>query len=68
MNPLGPFKNDMPLMLISYPNGGWTIVQQATEMGRMSKDLGAFTTAGEMLDALRAALAADIPATRPENN
>ncbi len=42
-----------PLMLKMFPNGGWIVSQGSPEPGMMGKELGAFSSAQEMLDALK---------------
>ncbi len=44
---------DGPLVLTSFPNGGWIVTQGVPESGFAAKELGAYSSAREMLFALR---------------
>jgi len=47
------------IMLKQLPNGGWLIAQPASEYGLAHDELAAYSTCGEMLDALRLALVSE---------
>lgn len=53
--PLGPIKLGMPLALMPFPNGGWTI-QQSGDYGDLPRPIGSFSNAADMLIALKACL------------
>lgn len=53
---IGVFRNDQPIILRPAPNGGWIVSQGAERMGEMASEIGAYTTAKEMLDALAFAM------------
>lgn len=58
--PLTITADDAPLVLKPYPNGGWVI--EAVGGGRFeNKPIGCYSSIGEALDALRAALAPKKP-------
>ena len=44
---------DAPLTHKAFPNGGWVVYQGSPEPGMLGKELGAFGSAQEMLDALK---------------
>ena len=48
---LGAIKADRPLQLMPFPNGGWTIIQSEGPQLR-GREIGAFSNAKDMLDAL----------------
>jgi hypothetical protein len=50
---IGVFEIGAPLILIPMPNGGWVVKQNGERLGVMETDLGAWTTAEEMLEVLR---------------
>lgn len=58
---MGVFKNDEPLMIESYPNGGWVITQRGESPGVMPNPIGAYSSAKDMLDALNHVLVEDNP-------
>ncbi|MGI3163099.1 hypothetical protein [Pseudooceanicola sp. 200-1SW] len=53
---IGAFSTEDPLILRMMPNGGWVISQRSDDTRLMDKELGAYSTAREMLDALASAL------------
>lgn len=54
------FESDKPLMLIPYPNGGWVIEQpEPAHTGINAKNLGAYSSAEDMLQALDVALSGE---------
>ena len=44
---------DATIMLKVFPNGGWGVYQGAPEPGMMGKELGAYSSAQEMLASLK---------------
>jgi len=52
MPEIGPFTTDHPLILEPAQNGGWVVKQQPAHMGEGAGVLGAYTNAGDMLEAL----------------
>ncbi|WP_010137352.1 hypothetical protein [Oceanicola sp. S124] len=58
---IGVFKLDEPLILRPLPNGGWVISQRSADMSIMGRELGAYSTTREMLNALSFALVLDGP-------
>ncbi|KHQ50285.1 hypothetical protein [Mameliella alba] len=48
---LGPFEPGRAIILQPTPNGGWVVSQQANRLGD-TVNMGAFSSANEMLDAL----------------
>ena len=60
---LGPFKLGVPLVLIPFPNGGWTI-QQSGDYGEIPRPIGSFSNAADMLIALQACLNSIDPAVQ----
>ena len=58
--PLGPFKLGVPLVLMPFPNGGWTI-QQSGDYGDLPRPIGSFSNAADMLVALQACLGSTDP-------
>ncbi|OWV39403.1 hypothetical protein [Mameliella alba] len=48
---LGPFEAGRAIILQPTPNGGWVVSQQANRLGD-TVNMGAFSSANEMLDAL----------------
>lgn len=52
---IGEFWNDKPLLITPFPNGGYTVQQGGGEMMR-GAELGAYSNAQDMLDALANAL------------
>ena len=53
---LAPFNENQQLRLRRMPNGGWVVSGASADVGRMDDDLGAFSSAEEMLAALSEAL------------
>ena len=45
--------SDGPIILRVFPNSGWVVYQGAPEPGLMGKELGAYSSAQEMLDSLK---------------
>ncbi len=44
---------DAPIMLRVFPNGGWVVSQGSPEPGLKGRELGAYSSAQEMLDSLK---------------
>ena len=49
---IGAFQMDEPIQIRMLPNGGWVVSQRGMEPGKMGLELGAYSTAKEMLDVL----------------
>ena len=49
-------EKDKPMILTPFPNGGWTIVQGGKDFGGIPLDVGAYSNATDMIDALSLAL------------
>ncbi|GGF73601.1 hypothetical protein SAMN05216376_111130 [Mameliella alba] len=57
---LAPFSGSKPLILEPMPNGGWVVSQQERDYGRQPAGLGAFSSTGDMLDALECLRVRDV--------
>ena len=53
---IGVFKTDQPLQLKPMPNGGWVVSQGPADPGFMATDLGAYSSAQDMIQVLGDAL------------
>ncbi len=49
---IGVFNTNTPIQLRRLSNGGWVVSQAAPERGMMGLELGAYSSAKEMLDTL----------------
>lgn len=52
---IGAFTKNKPISLRATPNGGWIVSQQSSER-EYPVEIGAYSTAAEMLEALSSAL------------
>jgi hypothetical protein len=57
------FKMNEPIFLEPMPNGGWVVRGGSTVPGALGRDIGAYSSAADMLDDLKCL--ADFDATTP---
>lgn len=55
----------VPIILRSYPNGGWTVVQTQPGSGFEASEVGAFGSPAQMLEALHRALVGEVERAEP---
>ena len=53
---IGVFTANEPIQIEMMPNGGWVVTQRDPDRGVMPSNLGAYSSAQDMIDALRHAL------------